>query len=638
LLTCPVCAHATSPGANGSIAFERRPAGVSHVAVVTPNGALERQLTTAEGGAPAWSPDGSRIAFDGRTTTGRGEIFTMAADGSDITQLTDFGAIFPSWSPDGTKVAFATFTAASNYDVFVMNANGTNPTNLTSNSAEDIWPTWSPDGTRIAFQSNRDGDTEIYVVNADGTGVTDVSNRHLSQDDEPDWSPDGTKIAFVSGAANLGINVYEMNANGSDATQLTTSGLDLYPSWSPDGKEIAFVSDRDFNDEIYTMHADGTNPTRLTHNDYDDLFPRWQPLGVGSLTETTLAAPTDTLVYGQSTSFTAAVRSGGATPTGLVQFAVGGQDDGAPIALDALGQAHHEPDFLVNVGEVVAATYGGDARWGWSVGESALHVLPAPTTTALAVGPNPVPAGGTATATVTVTNTPTDIAPFGSVQFAINGAPLGPRLELDENGQVVASLVADVPAGDYRVSVDYLDDTAPIPDFVPSSAALVEHVVATASAGAATSAAAPATPSRPLPAAAARAIIKRAVTQFAARLSRALRSRGLAALRQPGPVFVARTPGRLAQHVYELSAGRRTLLASGRHTFAAPASSRLRLRLTAAAKRLMRRARAVRVEIDTSFTPAGGMPIAVTQRLSAGRREPRAVIALRARSARADRE
>jgi hypothetical protein len=341
------------------------------------------------------------------------------------------------------------------------------------------------------------------------------------------------------------------------------------------------------------------------------------------LTETTVAVPDDTLVYGQSTSFTATVQSGGIA-TGQVQFRVGGEDDGAPVAVDALGHARHEPDFLLDVGDVVSATYGGDAHWGWSFGESSLRILPARTTTTLATTPNPVLAGGEVDTIVTVHNASTDITPFGSVQFSVDGAPIGPRLELDDGGQVAVVLDANVSAGAYRVRVDYLDDTAPIADFAPSSASVVETVTVPASGAPVITTPRPSTP---------RKVTKRDLTKFAARLARTLRRRGLVSLRRPGPAFTASGPGTLSQRLYALSAGRRRLLASGRHTFTAPGSRRLRLRLTATGKRLIRRGRAVRTEIRTTFAPTSGRSIVVTRRLKVAKGKPTTVIALRTHSA-----
>ena len=290
----------------------------------------------------------------------------MAADGTDVVQLTHLGwtAGFPAWSPDGSKLALAAYTDANNYEIVVVDANGTNPKILTAHASEDLWPTWSPDGSKIAFQSSRTGDREIYVMNADGTDVRNVTNRPGSEDDAPDWSPDGTKIIYWGGLTSVGFNVYTVGTDGSSIKQLTSGWLNAYPRWSPDGKQIVFVSARDSSQEIYVMDADGSDPKRITRNDHDDLFPAWQPLRSDRTTTTEVASPRARLIYGDSTPFTAKVRTIGAIATGRVQFAINAEDDGPATALDGAGEAHYEPDYLLNVGDVVAATYGGDRTGG----------------------------------------------------------------------------------------------------------------------------------------------------------------------------------------------------------------------------------------------------------------------------------
>jgi len=131
-------------------------------------------------------------------------------------------------------------------------------------------------GGKIAFVSEREGDFAIYVMNADGSDVTCLTDNP-SGDFHPAWSPDGRKIAFESGRDGL-YDIYVMNADGSDVTRLTNNpGRDFHYAWSPDGRKIAFVSSRDGNREIYMMNADGSDVTRLTNNPADDWFPVWQP-------------------------------------------------------------------------------------------------------------------------------------------------------------------------------------------------------------------------------------------------------------------------------------------------------------------------------------------------------------------------
>ena len=211
------------------------------------------------------------------------DIYVMNADGSNQTRLTNNPAGWngcPCFSPDGTKIAFKS-NRDGNAEFYVMNADGSDQTRLTNNLVADEMtlifgssPCFSPDGTMIAFDSERDGDYEIYVMNADGSDQTRLTNNP-TYDRYPCFSPDGTKIAFMS-SRDGDYEIYVMNADGSNQTRLTNNG-GLNPCFSPDGTKIAFVSDRDGNAEIYVMNADGSNQTRLTNNSAGEYSPSWGP-------------------------------------------------------------------------------------------------------------------------------------------------------------------------------------------------------------------------------------------------------------------------------------------------------------------------------------------------------------------------
>lgn len=161
-----------------------------------------------------------------------------------------------------------------NREIYLMNVDGSGQTNLTKHGADDEWPTMSPDGTRIAFISwrdepnprvcSRDGscNTEIYLTNADGTGLTRLTDIP-GMESFPVWSPDGTQIAFISWR-NGKQDVYVMNADGSNQTNLTNDpGVDLYPAWMPDGTQIVFLSTRDNAFQFYVVNIDGSGLTML---------------------------------------------------------------------------------------------------------------------------------------------------------------------------------------------------------------------------------------------------------------------------------------------------------------------------------------------------------------------------------------
>jgi Tol biopolymer transport system component len=146
---------------------------------------------------------------------------------------------------------------------------------------------WSPDGSRVAFRAGPDGDTEIWVVNHDGTGlrqVTDTPNpsptdkRFASQ---PSWTPDGQQIAFRTDRTDpTNADLWIVGADGSNLRPLVqTPGNERYPAFSPDGTKLAYRSDLDGDPEIYLARADGSNPVQLTNNALYDSAPAWSPDG-----------------------------------------------------------------------------------------------------------------------------------------------------------------------------------------------------------------------------------------------------------------------------------------------------------------------------------------------------------------------
>ncbi|HEV7451875.1 MAG TPA: hypothetical protein VGO16_10900 [Pseudonocardiaceae bacterium] len=179
----------------------------------------------------------------------------------------------PVVSPSEGKIVFQSGRDGNN-EIYLMNADGSGVTRLTNNPASDTQPALSPDGARIAFTSNRDGNNEIYVMNADGTGLTRLTNNPAS-DSQPVFSPDGTQIAFtrtLGGGGEASNNeIFVMNAfTGASQTNLTNNPAgDDQPAFSPDGR-IGFVRFQNANRDIYLMNANGTGQTNLTNNPASD--------------------------------------------------------------------------------------------------------------------------------------------------------------------------------------------------------------------------------------------------------------------------------------------------------------------------------------------------------------------------------
>ena len=203
-------------------------------------------------------------------------------------ERTDFGEHdgVPVWSPDGRYVAFDS-ERDGNRDIYVIDTDTDEEHRLTNNSESDLAPTWSPDGTQIAFVSRRTDSWDIYVMDADGedeylrrlTNESDWDPVWSWESWDPAWSPDGKYIAFVSGPY-LEPSIYLMDADGSNVRQLTYGGVD--PAWSPDGKYIAYRSASAGNihiPNIYVIDADGSNDYRLTNYDGYDGEPVWSPEG-----------------------------------------------------------------------------------------------------------------------------------------------------------------------------------------------------------------------------------------------------------------------------------------------------------------------------------------------------------------------
>lgn len=252
------------PGTNGKLAF------VNDFAIFTSNpDGSDLQMIVDFGTGPAWSPDGSKLAFVS-AIDGTNEIYVINANGTGRTQLTfntDAGLTSPAWSPNGSKIAYQNDLDGQ---IYVMDSDGTDATPLTETGA-NAGPSWSPDGTKIAFMTTRHGGfPEIYVMNADGSSETRLTTN-LDLDFDPSWSPDGSKIIFMhddAAASGDWPDIYVMNANGTGAINLTNTPVfaEVSAVWSPDGAKIAFIGSTNDQSDVYVMNADGTGKTNVSNS------------------------------------------------------------------------------------------------------------------------------------------------------------------------------------------------------------------------------------------------------------------------------------------------------------------------------------------------------------------------------------
>ena len=246
---------------------------------------------------PAWSPDGSRIAFTSNRD-GDNDIYIMDADGGNLRNLTldpspqltsllyiidKSNDVWPARSPDGRLIAFSSgrdniMMRSVDLNVYLMEEDGTRIRNLTYTGEDEGVPYWAPDGEKLVLAQAEGESINLFTINSDGSGARALTDR---EDDNsyPSWSPDSSQIAFESNR-DCDYDIYLVDVDGSNLVHLTDlPGNEFRPKWSPAGDRIALACDRDDDMEIYIMDKDGMNLTQITSNDAYDSDPSWSPDG-----------------------------------------------------------------------------------------------------------------------------------------------------------------------------------------------------------------------------------------------------------------------------------------------------------------------------------------------------------------------
>ena len=228
----------------------------------------------------SWSPDGGRISagcFDH-------DIYTVDVDTGKLKNLTntpDIKESSPAWSPDSKKIAFVVYDPPY-CEITLMDADGSNQTMITTERGICEELVWSPSGGKVSYTWYSEEELgpegicrDVCLVDVRDGSKVNLTNSPKFDDRDLSWSPDGKRIAFSSRRQVVDLQIYVMNADGSQLSKLTTgNGSNFFPSWSPDGKRIVFTSGKD----VCIMDADGSNVINLTKTpDIDDYLPIWSP-------------------------------------------------------------------------------------------------------------------------------------------------------------------------------------------------------------------------------------------------------------------------------------------------------------------------------------------------------------------------
>jgi TolB protein len=216
--------------------------------------------------------------------TGKKEIYVMDFDGTDVKQVTHHRSISfaPAWSPDGTKIAYSLYTRhrnnVKNIDLYEFNFASNTVRMLSNRKGMNSGAAYHPQGRKLALTMSFLGEPQIFTLDPVTSQVTRIT-KSLSFEVDPSWNPDGTKMAFVSDRTGSPM-IYSQNVDGSAVKRLTFAGkYNATPSWSPQNNKIAFAGDLGTHFDVFIMNTDGTNIERLTMNQGNNEDPYFAPDG-----------------------------------------------------------------------------------------------------------------------------------------------------------------------------------------------------------------------------------------------------------------------------------------------------------------------------------------------------------------------
>jgi Tol biopolymer transport system component len=218
---------------------------------------------------------------------GNAELWLMRGDADHVTRLTTTPAreMGAELSPDGTQVVYSS-DASGNFDLLVMTVGpGSSPgavrTVVARDDADERWPAWSPDGSRIAYTVYPGVGSEIWIVNADGTGAHRISDQANASG--ADWSPDGGSVVYGAGKTGdpTDIDIWIAGDDGSNAMDtVDTADNEWAPFWSPDGTTLQFTSDASGLEDVWTCALPCIEPRNVTADPLaSDWANGWTPDG-----------------------------------------------------------------------------------------------------------------------------------------------------------------------------------------------------------------------------------------------------------------------------------------------------------------------------------------------------------------------